>query len=72
MTSPSLRTIIPLNKEINIEGFPIIKIIYEDNDLLILDKPSGLLSVPGNIDGPTIKPPRFEEWRSAIKATYDA
>ena len=26
-----------------------LKVIYEDRDILVLDKPSGLLSVPGKI-----------------------
>jgi 23S rRNA-/tRNA-specific pseudouridylate synthase len=71
MSPPTIKTIVPTDKVINIAGYPSIKIIYEDNDLLILDKPSGMLSVPGNVDGPVVKPPRFEEWRTAIKATYD-
>lgn len=29
---------------------PDLTILYEDNDLLVLDKPSGLLSVPGKTD----------------------
>lgn len=28
---------------------PYLKILYQDNDLLVLDKPSGLLSVPGRL-----------------------
>jgi len=26
---------------------PYLQIVYQDNDLLVLDKPSGLLTVPG-------------------------
>ncbi len=30
---------------------PVLSVIYEDHDLLVLDKPSGLLSVPGKGEG---------------------
>lgn len=32
-----------------------IKIIYEDESLLVVDKPAGMLSVPGKIQGPSVE-----------------
>lgn len=32
-----------------------LKTIYEDDTLLVVDKPSGLLSVPGRIDAPSVQ-----------------
>lgn len=32
-----------------------IKIIYEDDSLIVVDKPAGMLSVPGKIQGPSVE-----------------
>ena len=41
-----------------------LKTIYEDNTLLVVDKPSGLLSVPGRIDAPSVQSVLMERYGS--------
>lgn len=45
--------------KISIPGYPVVDILYEDSEIIVINKPSGMLSVPGNIDEkPVLKPPR--------------
>ncbi len=41
-----------------------LKTIYEDDTLLVVDKPSGLLSVPGRIDAPSVQSVLMERYGS--------
>ena len=41
-----------------------LKTIYEDETLLVVDKPSGLLSVPGRIDAPSVQSVLMERYGS--------
>jgi len=41
-----------------------LKTIYEDDTLLVVDKPSGLLSVPGRIDAPSVQSMLMERYGS--------
>jgi len=47
-----------------IPGVPEISILHEDKDILIINKPSPMLSVPGKSSIP--RQPRHLEWRNAI------
>ena len=43
---------------------PYLEIIYQDNHLCVVNKPSGLLSVPGN------QPQYYDSARSRVKETF--
>lgn len=49
-------------------ALPELQIVYEDNDIIIVDKPYDMLSVRGKLtnDNNTIKLSRSEEWKVSI------
>lgn len=55
--------------DLSINGVPQIPIIFEDDDILVVNKPSPMLSVPGKADVPRL--PRHIEWRNAINNAAD-
>jgi hypothetical protein len=66
MTTPALhRGCISLP----IPGVPEIPILYEDSDIMVVNKPSPMLSVPGKSTIP--RQPRHIEWRNAINNAAD-
>lgn len=83
ITTLASQTITDYIGAITITGFPSINLLYNDEHMIILDKPANMLSVPGKPGNPieyqyfmnTInsnnlkdrKKKRFEEWIDAIK-----
>jgi 23S rRNA-/tRNA-specific pseudouridylate synthase len=55
--------------DISITGVPQIPILFEDDDILVVNKPSPMLSVPGKSTIPRL--PRHIEWRNAINNAAD-
>lgn len=51
--------------------FPKIDILYEDSELIIVEKPYGMLSVPGKTTKEEKKLPRYLEWGISIKRAAD-
>lgn len=48
-------------------ALPDLQIVYEDDDIIVVDKPYDMLSVPGKLDG--VKLSRSEEWKISISQT---
>ena len=59
-----------LDVDVNPEtlGFPHldISIVYEDNDMAVIDKPSGLLSVPGRVETYSVATLVHERWPDGV------
>jgi 23S rRNA-/tRNA-specific pseudouridylate synthase len=51
--------------------FPILDILYEDSELIIVEKPYGMLSVPGKTTKDEKKLPRYLEWGISIRRAAD-
>ena len=49
----------------NVKGVPEIPVLFEDEDIIVVNKPSQMLSVPGKSSLP--RQPRHIEWRNAIQ-----
>lgn len=68
-TTASVSPIIRGCIDLSIPGVPLIPILYEDDDILVVNKPSPMLSVPGRSEIPRL--PRHMEWRKAINYAAD-
>jgi hypothetical protein len=55
--------------DLSIPGVPLIPILYEDDHILVVNKPSPMLSVPGK--SIISRLPRHIEWRNAINNAAD-
>ncbi len=50
---------------------PHVSVLYDDEHLVVIDKPSGMLSVPGKLNKGSFVQPRHQQWLTVINNVAD-